>query len=169
MDGDGAPVFNSSLTDMFRARKDLLSDPALIDWELIFNWSVVGPSILLRKEVFYHPPAGIGLYDESLFFEDRDFYLRLLAAQALGFIDVKVAKYRKSNAGTSFNSSNDNPMALHWRQSNKKNASRFSGIKRLKLEIIGREQNYRKVFIYRKLNQLLNLCFKFVRFIKSLH
>lgn len=58
--------------------------------ELVLNWSVVGPTFLAKKSLYER----VGLYDENLLVEDREFYLRLLANNILGFIAMPVAKYR---------------------------------------------------------------------------
>lgn len=61
--------------------------------ELLIRWWSPGPTLLLRRESF-DPNSGIGLYDESISFEDRDYYIRLLIRDALGFVDYPVAAYR---------------------------------------------------------------------------
>lgn len=58
--------------------------------ELVLNWSVVGPTFLAKKSLY----EKVGMYDENLSVEDREFYLRLLANNLLGFIPIIVAKYR---------------------------------------------------------------------------
>lgn len=58
--------------------------------ELICHWIMPGPVFLARRDV----TARIGPYDERYTYEDRDYYLRLLAAGALGFVDLAVARYR---------------------------------------------------------------------------
>lgn len=79
-----------------------LCDDRLRARELILRWSVPGPVLLSRREVF-DEQMGIGLYNPSLFFEDRDFYLRLLAKNALGFINFPVAAYRLHGSNTILN------------------------------------------------------------------
>lgn len=61
--------------------------------ELIFRWWVPGPTMMMRHRAL-DPISGVGGYDESLSFEDRDMYLRLIARSALGFVDELVAAYR---------------------------------------------------------------------------
>jgi glycosyltransferase involved in cell wall biosynthesis len=58
--------------------------------ELIIHWRMPGPVYLARREV----TAAIGPYDERFTLEDRNYYLRLLAAHALGYVDQVVAAYR---------------------------------------------------------------------------
>jgi hypothetical protein len=57
------------------------------------KWCVPGPVFAAWRKTF-DLVDGIGLYDESLQFEDRDFYLRLLSRQVLGYIPDEVALYR---------------------------------------------------------------------------
>ncbi|NTW72273.1 MAG: glycosyltransferase [Eubacteriaceae bacterium] len=81
---------------LFRANtKLLLSDR--ISKELTLRWSVVGPTLLLKKEVYQE----VGLYNEKLRVEDRDFYLRMLRKNLLGYVDVPVAYYRVHSGNTS--------------------------------------------------------------------
>ena len=61
--------------------------------ELILRWAVPGPVLLSRREAF-DPDRGVGPFDETMLIEDRDYYLRLLARRALGFVDAQVAAYR---------------------------------------------------------------------------
>lgn len=81
---------------LFKYRK---SDPlafrapeSFID-ELILRWNVPGPVLLLRREVFFGADA-VGFYSEDGGIEDRDFFLRLLQRNVLGFIPQQVAAYR---------------------------------------------------------------------------
>ncbi len=61
--------------------------------ELLIRWWSPGPTLLLRRDCF-DSRKGLGLYDENISFEDRDYYIRLLAHNALGFVDYPVAAYR---------------------------------------------------------------------------
>ncbi|GKV76992.1 glycosyl transferase [Pectobacterium carotovorum subsp. carotovorum] len=58
--------------------------------ELVFNWVVPGPALLIKKRVY----DDIGGYDENLIAEDRDFYLRLLQKKIVYFNNNQVACYR---------------------------------------------------------------------------
>jgi alpha-1,3-rhamnosyltransferase len=81
---------------LFRANKKmLLSD--LINKELTMRWSVVGPTLLLKKEVYDE----VGLFNENLIVEDRDFYLRLIRKNLLGYVDSSVAYYRVHSGNAS--------------------------------------------------------------------
>lgn len=76
-----------------RVPKSLLSKSSLRK-ELLFNWWVPGPTLLVRKEVYSVENGGIGKYAEEFSFEDRDFYLRLIGRNLLSFQNYSVASYR---------------------------------------------------------------------------
>ncbi|MGR6503007.1 glycosyltransferase family 2 protein [Shewanella sp. Koi 1] len=65
--------------------------------ELILRWSVVGPTIMIRRCAYDF----IGMYDENLLIEDREFYLRLLKVNRLGFLASNVANYRVHSSNAS--------------------------------------------------------------------
>lgn len=80
----------SGLSDLHDARIKHLNDPRLLSYEIVFNWCVPGPVFMARKEVY----SLIGGYNENIAVEDWDFYLRIVARNLLGFIDMPVAAYR---------------------------------------------------------------------------
>lgn len=89
IDEDSEPVADSML-DHFRASRTALRCDRTRTLEIITRWVMPGPVYLARREVIDR----IGFYNEDFCFEDRDYYLRLLAARALGYVDVAVAAYR---------------------------------------------------------------------------
>jgi glycosyltransferase involved in cell wall biosynthesis len=93
IDQNGATLAESALRKINRANKKALLNDALRTQELLLRWSVPGPVLLTRRSA-YNFDQGVGLYNEDIFLEDRDFYLRLLSRNALGFIDTAVAAYR---------------------------------------------------------------------------
>lgn len=92
MNVSGITTHKSVLAELYFANKRALKNDKLRNYELILRWSVPGPVFLARKICYL--PENIGLYDSSLAFEDRDYYLRLLSKRALGFVDAVVARYR---------------------------------------------------------------------------
>jgi alpha-1,3-rhamnosyltransferase len=84
----GVVLSESSMEYLYAASKVNLDKN--ITLELICRWSVVGPTLMLKKNVY----DDIGLYNENILVEDRDFFLRLLAAKKLVFINQHVANYR---------------------------------------------------------------------------
>lgn len=107
VDGNGEQIFSSGISEYRHGNKKYLLDATSIRRELLLKWSIPGPVLLLRKSAF-DAKLGVGMYDESLIVEDKDFYLRLLARNSLGFVDENVSAYRvhefsvskKSNSGT---------------------------------------------------------------------
>lgn len=89
IDNDDKVLKENAAVDLFRAKKKLLNNKYL-NLELTLQWSVVGPCLLLKKDVY----RKIGKYNESYTVEDRDFYLRLIENNMLGYLDSIVAAYR---------------------------------------------------------------------------
>jgi len=126
MDGDGTVYQQSNLREEQEADLMALADPQRITMELLLRWSIPGPVLLCRREA-WDPVRGVGLYDEALFLEDRDFYLRLLARKALGFVNRPVARYRLHSSNACRDRSARNRLRETLWQSNLKNAPLFSG------------------------------------------
>ena len=84
----------------FRGKlKNLLNEKKFYK-ELLLQWCVAGPCLLLKSDVY----KLIGKYDESFFVEDRDFYLRLIENNLLGYLPDTIACYRvHGNNSTSAN------------------------------------------------------------------
>ncbi|MFQ2004958.1 glycosyltransferase [Aeromonas veronii] len=122
IDGNSKIISSSAIKSLYHASYEKLI--LNIKKELVLNWCVVGPSLMVRKNIYNK----IGFYDESLKIEDRDFYLRCLANDSISFHPKLVAKYRLHDS----NSSRGNERKFNiWKQvaiSNIKNASRFSGV-----------------------------------------
>lgn len=125
--------------------------PQTLRRELLVRWWSPGPSIMLRRSTFHSDQ--VGLYDESLSFEDRDYYLRLIARNGLGFVKYPVAAYRIDPARLSAP-----PPELILRdevRSERKNARNFGRFERFLLGI----RSYRteaKLILRREPNSLLN-------------
>lgn len=116
-------------------RKALLADQRFMKREMILNWAIPGPVFLSRKDT-YNPEVGIGLYDENLYGEDADFYYRLLARDALGFVDTKVSAYRFVSTSMSRDQMSKIKAAMYWRDSCDKNLSKFHGLNKLCLKLL---------------------------------
>ncbi|MBU6400565.1 MAG: glycosyltransferase [Verrucomicrobia bacterium] len=93
VDEAGRKIHESALRDLLRSDKRALANPRTIAMELILRWGVPGGTLLVRRSA-YDPVVGVGPYDESLPFEDRDFHLKALARRGVGFIDSTVSAYR---------------------------------------------------------------------------
>ena len=89
IDASGNQLYASGLADLHTANKtNYLTDKGLKK-EIIQNWSVPGSSIMVKRTL--HDKIK---FDERLQFEDRDFYLKMIADNLLGFVDHKVSCYR---------------------------------------------------------------------------
>ncbi|MBO1895825.1 glycosyltransferase [Shewanella sp. BF02_Schw] len=93
-------IHSSAMKALYSANYDNLKNN--ISRELVLRWSVVGPTIMIRRSSYNI----IGFYDENLIIEDREFYLRLLKINGLAFIPTNVASYRVHNANASRKSIN---------------------------------------------------------------
>lgn len=101
VDKNGFVLHKSALAGLHSAKKDrYLTDDGLKK-EIIQNWSVPGGTLMVRRSL-HHKMR----YNENLQVEDRDFYLRLVAKNLLGFIDKPVAAYRVHEKNFCFDKKN---------------------------------------------------------------
>lgn len=99
-----------------------------INDEIICNWSVLGPTLLAKKELF----NVVGGYDENLSVEDRDMYLRIAAKKQLCFLHCEIAGYRVLRKSSSRGSiSKRRFVYTEIAKANIKNAKLFSGFNQL--------------------------------------
>lgn len=90
VESDGQIIFKSIIAEKYFADISKLESSGGLAKELIFRWCVPGPVFMARRQVY----EDFGLYDDRYFVEDRYFYLRLLSANKLGFLNKVVAGYR---------------------------------------------------------------------------
>lgn len=122
-------VNESAMISLYRANYKRLADNIVN--ELILNWSIVGPTFLAKKSLY----ENVGMYDENLLVEDREFYLRLLANNLLGFIPKIVAKYRVHTSNISRKSKTAKWNIYHQIAiSNLKHSDRFKSFNKLFLK-----------------------------------
>ncbi|KTD33978.1 glycosyltransferase [Legionella israelensis] len=90
VDEDNKLIYKSGLTELYSASlsKFLQEDDLL--HEIINNWSVPGPVLMVRKDLYEH----IGYYNEKFAIEDWDIYIRMASKKLLGFINYPVSAYR---------------------------------------------------------------------------
>ena len=159
-------ISDSAMQKLYDASySNLLKD---INTELVLNWSIPGPVLLLKKEVF----DKIGCFDESLIVEDRDFYLRLIIKDELVFIPEKVAKYRIVN-----NKKSHKSIFFIWREIAKANIKYkrcFKGIKGIFM--ISHEIDYMLcrfkyseilfvvIYILRKIRKIITILYRLIYF-----
>lgn len=96
VDDAGKTTHDSGIRDLHGGRLHILSDPELMDLELIFNWCVPGPVFMAHRDLY----KKVGSYDENLVVEDWDMYLRICAQGLLGFVMGPVAAYRYHGEST---------------------------------------------------------------------
>ena len=126
---DGVKMHDSGLEGHHRGRKSFLSHEKLIDYEIVFHWCVPGPVFMARRELY----PFVGYYDETISVEDRDFFLRIVVLNLLGFVDFPVAAYRIHTGSFS----QDSRRHLSYNQamlvSITKNYGSFRGIRKIYL------------------------------------
>lgn len=114
-----------------------LHEPKLLALEMIIRWAVPGPVFLAHKKAFFSD-SGVGLYDEGLAAEDRDFYLRSLSRNVLAYVDYKVANYRVHGTNVSTHENTSPSIKKSVIDSERRNLERFSGINRIALYVVYR-------------------------------
>jgi len=90
VDGDGRHLHDSGMRDLHHADKALYRSDDGIRRAVITQWAIGGPVTLVRRRAI-ETVAG---WSEGLRFDDWDFFLRLAAHDAIGFIDINVCAYR---------------------------------------------------------------------------
>lgn len=96
VDENDSIISNDAAKKLYRANYKMLLSKH-IKKELTIRWSAVGPTLLLKRVVYDE----IGVYNENLKVEDRDFYLRLLLSNKLGYIDKNISYYRVHSSNVS--------------------------------------------------------------------
>jgi glycosyltransferase involved in cell wall biosynthesis len=90
-------LYESGMAELHRVDKaNYLSDSGICK-EVISRWAVGGPVTMITRKAFH----SLNGWSEDLRIDDWDFFLRLVAGNSLGFIDVKVCAYRIHNNNTS--------------------------------------------------------------------
>jgi glycosyltransferase involved in cell wall biosynthesis len=90
VDGNGKQLHASGMRDLHGADKRLYASDEGIQRAVITQWAIGGPVALLRKSAL----ETVDRWTEGLRIDDWDFFLRLAACDALGFIDTHVCAYR---------------------------------------------------------------------------
>ena len=80
-------------------KENYFSDEGLA-YEIINRWTLPGPCSMMNKKLFIES----GGYDETLFLEDWDFYLRAAADNTILYFDQQVGAYRLHGDNFSSNS-----------------------------------------------------------------
>lgn len=98
VDDDSNKLYDSAMFEQRGGIKENYFTDKAIKKEIIKRWCVVGPTTFINKKLF----EIIGGYDENLFYEDWDLYLRVVSKNLLLFDDEVVAAHRwhKNNASS---------------------------------------------------------------------
>jgi glycosyltransferase involved in cell wall biosynthesis len=132
IDSQGVQTATSALRKINGANLKALGSDQFRTRELILRWSVPGPVLLYRRRAI----ETIGGYDETGFIEDRDFYLRLLAQNALGFINQAVAVYRLHARNTIAAPAAQARVYKSMYEAESKHRRQFTGANRSALELM---------------------------------
>lgn len=97
VDPDDKKLHDSGMCDLHGANKKLYRSDEGIRRAIISEWAVGGSVALIRTSAL----EAIGRWTEGLRIEDWDFFLRLAARDALGFVDVRVCAYRLHGSNAS--------------------------------------------------------------------
>ncbi len=97
VDRYGNRLHASGMCGLHGADKRLYATDEGIRRAVIAQWAIGGPVALLRR----HVPMQVAGWTEGLRIDDWDFFLRLVACDALGFVDVPVCAYRLHDANLS--------------------------------------------------------------------
>ncbi|HUR24799.1 MAG TPA: glycosyltransferase family A protein [Candidatus Thermoplasmatota archaeon] len=134
IDEQGKELMPSGVQGLHGGDLRALADGRLLCWELILRWSFVGSTYMLRTSYFR---SGERRWRPGLQAEDRDFILRILARDELGFVPIAVSRYRwHPNTRESLEKTKlavVTAVALGERQA----APLFKGLKRLALLVNG--------------------------------
>ncbi|MGH8213726.1 MAG: glycosyltransferase family 2 protein, partial [Rhodanobacteraceae bacterium] len=97
VDQDGVKLHDSAMRDLHGADKRLYRSEAGIRRAVISQWAIGGPVALIRKKSLER----VAGWSEVLCIDDWDFFLRLAAHDAIGFVDENVCAYRIHGANLS--------------------------------------------------------------------
>jgi glycosyltransferase involved in cell wall biosynthesis len=141
----GEQVATSALKKINNTNLNALESDDFRTREMILRWSVPGPVLLYRRTAFEEP--GLGPYDETMFIEDRDLYLRLLARNALGFVSQTVAAYRMHTRNTIAAAAVQARVYKSMFEAESKHRQHFTGANRWALELmrLHSQQNLKRV------------------------
>jgi glycosyltransferase involved in cell wall biosynthesis len=130
VDESGKLLTNSGVEFTGRDRA-ILSSP-LLAREQIINIGIPFQFMMMRRSAF-DAVNGVGPYDESLIYEDRDLATRLLARNAFGFVDHAAVAYRIRSEHTF--PWKYRPADTHTALADAKNAKLYRGLNRLALQV----------------------------------
>lgn len=137
VDDEGRLIHESCLRDYRHADLRKYETLEKVAESIVTRWILPGPCLMVRRELYEQ----IGGYDEERKVEDWDFYLRIAARKALGFIDTPVAAYRFHASNTCRSLFSQALVLDELARSGFKRAPLFSG--RLRAIVIAKASFYR--------------------------
>lgn len=127
IDGEGAVTMKSVLTEVMRIDFDDYATDAGIRRHVIRVAAPPGPCMAARRELY----SIIGLADEKMrVIDDWDMYLRMVATDLLGFINVTVGIYRRHGKNMSRDKHSAGLIKLDMIRTIRRNFLRFHGAER---------------------------------------
>lgn len=143
IDDAGNILADDGLFRYYHLSRPHVVDPRSRPAELLLNWSMGGPILMVRKDAYFNP-EGLGLYNPSLSHEDRDFFLRVLARpNGLVFLDRTAGAYRVHGGNHVANRANYGRGVTDYAALAKQHATRYCGSLRLALRLDGWEMKFR--------------------------
>ena len=130
IDNEGTLIHSSGISDHYHGNKALLSNPKTLKQEMLKNFCVAGPVLLIDRSIF----NTIECFDESLIAEDWDMYIRLSAENVLGFVDQPIAAYRWHDLCTCRSKRNKQKMYGYEKRVLQRNMHYFKGEDRTYIE-----------------------------------
>mgnify|MGYP003478422661 FL=1 len=131
IDEQGSIVERNIETSHYGCNKQMLAHIKYIASELILCWGTPGPVFCARSQAYVE----IGLYNEEIFFEDRDYYLRIASVGKLGYIPDEVAFYRIHTSNTCRTSDNTIKMIQNYTYALESNLKFFTGLNKKFLQL----------------------------------
>ncbi len=145
---NGRIIYKSGLEDLHSADKKLYKTDYGLRKEIIQNWSIPGSTIMVRRSL--HKKIR---YNEKLVVEDRDFYLKLVAENLLGFINNTNSAYRLHGENFCFDKKNRYISSVNKFKSLIFNISRFT-LKDRFLFVIPIISSFLGILVYGMLNKI---------------
>jgi len=155
-------VLRNAYEGYFNANPKALKKDALLAGEIITNWCIPGPSLLIKKSTYQK----IGNYNTNLIVEDRDFYLRLFRDCSVTFDFEPIAAYRVHSTNISKESEFRKKMNNEIKKTNVFYSSSWKGLNRWYLLSYSLGSGHGKFspkfanLIGRLLRALIRTCFK---------
>lgn len=121
VDDEGNKLFESAMFEQRGGKKEFYFTDKGLKKEIIKRWCVVGPTTFIDKRLFEQ----IGGYDETLFYEDWDLFLRAVSQDLILFHDRTVAAHRWHKNNASSNPKTEYMRAKDLAQTAKQNLKNF--------------------------------------------